>query len=116
MLGAMDTSLPGATFYRRNVIFGNLNWWNVEDLRAEIRESTSNNRVKSGYEDRPVAPIDKVPDAGAVAVSAVLIPARVVDQSQGLPNALDADPYLDQAVEFSSPYKGKQPVKSALRA
>lgn len=28
-------------------------------------ESTSNNRVKSGYEDRAQAPIDMVPSAGA---------------------------------------------------
>lgn len=46
-------------------MFSYLNWWALEDLRAEIREETSNNRVKSGYEDRWSAPIDKVPDAGA---------------------------------------------------
>ena len=37
LMGPVDTSAPGATFYRRNVIFGSLNWWAVEDLRAEIR-------------------------------------------------------------------------------
>jgi diadenosine tetraphosphate (Ap4A) HIT family hydrolase len=37
MLGPIDTSLPGAGMWRRNVIFGTLNWWEIEDLRAEIR-------------------------------------------------------------------------------
>jgi len=64
-------------------VYGPLNWWSIEDLRAEIRqvpsiqftnnanenrESTSNNRVKSGYEDRHKTPLDKVPDAGSVSV------------------------------------------------
>ncbi|ETW87546.1 hypothetical protein HETIRDRAFT_437990 [Heterobasidion irregulare TC 32-1] len=40
-------------------------WYAVEDLIAEIRESTSNNRVKSGYENRLNAPIDRVPGAGS---------------------------------------------------
>lgn len=30
-----------------------------------LSESVSNNRVKSGYENRPLAPIDMVPQAGA---------------------------------------------------
>lgn len=30
-----------------------------------FRESVSNNRIKSGYENRPKAPIDMVPSAGA---------------------------------------------------
>ena len=37
MAGPVDTSLPGAGFYRRNVVFGSMNWWSIEDLRAEIR-------------------------------------------------------------------------------
>jgi hypothetical protein len=37
MAGPIDTKLPGAGFYRRNVVFGNMNWWSIEDLRAEIR-------------------------------------------------------------------------------
>lgn len=75
----MDTTLPGAGFYRRHVVFGSMNWWSVEDLRAEIRwvsgrtandrESTSNNRVKSGYAHRARPPIDRVPDAGSKVVS-----------------------------------------------
>ncbi|OWZ81273.1 hypothetical protein C365_00245 [Cryptococcus neoformans Bt85] len=63
-LPPIDTKLSGASLWRRNVVFGSLNWWSIEDLRAEIREATSNNRVKTGYEYRQ-APIDKVPDAGA---------------------------------------------------
>lgn len=38
------------------------------------RESTSNNRVKSGYEDRHKTPLDKVPDAGSISVSLVISP------------------------------------------
>jgi hypothetical protein len=56
--------------WRRNVVYGSLNWWSIDDLRAEIREESSNNRVKSGYDDRLDTPIDKVPDAGAEVVSA----------------------------------------------
>jgi len=48
----------------RGIAFGSLAWYAIDDLIAEIRESTSNNRVKSGYENR-VAPIDHVPRAGA---------------------------------------------------
>jgi len=33
--------------------------------RYRLRESVSNNRVKSGYRNRPSAPIDTVPSAGA---------------------------------------------------
>ncbi|WWC61794.1 uncharacterized protein I303_104379 [Kwoniella dejecticola CBS 10117] len=80
MVGPIDTSLPGATFWRRNVVFGSMNWWSIEDLRAEIREESSNNRVKSGYQNRERAPIDRVPDAGSIA---------------GLPNALDPSDYSD---------------------
>jgi hypothetical protein len=40
-------------------------WYDIDDLIAEIRETVSNNRVKSGYENRPLAPIDMVPHAGA---------------------------------------------------
>ncbi|KIS01196.1 hypothetical protein L804_01070 [Cryptococcus deuterogattii 2001/935-1] len=68
-LPPIDTKLSGASLWRRNVIFGSLNWWSIEDLRAEIREATSNNRVKTGYEYRQ-APIDKLPDAGAAIASA----------------------------------------------
>ncbi|ODN79840.1 hypothetical protein L202_03734 [Cryptococcus amylolentus CBS 6039] len=65
-LPPIDTKLAGATLWRRNVVFGSLNWWSVEDLRAEIREATSNNRVKTGYQHRE-APINQVPDAGSTA-------------------------------------------------
>ena len=34
-------------------------------MHACIRETTSNNRVKSGYQNRSSAPIDNVPSAGA---------------------------------------------------
>ncbi|KAH6917563.1 hypothetical protein BKA70DRAFT_1382416 [Coprinopsis sp. MPI-PUGE-AT-0042] len=48
----------------RGVAYSGLAWYEVDDLIAEIRESVSNNRVKSGYESRK-APIDSVPTAGA---------------------------------------------------
>jgi hypothetical protein len=38
MLGPIDRSLPGAGMWRRNVVYGALNWWSIEDLRAEIRQ------------------------------------------------------------------------------
>jgi hypothetical protein len=88
-LGNFDRKLPGSTMWRRTVVFNLFNWWGVEDLRAEIREESSNCRVKSGYEDRFDSPIDKVPDAGAVA---------------GLPNALDPDAYADtDSIASNSP-------------
>ncbi|KDR84810.1 hypothetical protein GALMADRAFT_233190 [Galerina marginata CBS 339.88] len=49
----------------RGVAYGPLAWYAIEDLIAEIRESTTNNRIKSGYENRVRAPIDMVPSAGA---------------------------------------------------
>ncbi|KAH7883827.1 hypothetical protein F5I97DRAFT_1895940 [Phlebopus sp. FC_14] len=49
----------------RGIAYGPLAWYAIDDLMAEIRESVSNNRVKSGYESRTHAPIDLVPDAGA---------------------------------------------------
>jgi hypothetical protein len=74
----------------RGIAYGPLAWYAIDDLIAEIRsvppfstlspssetvtaglflfyfrESVSNNRVKSGYENRSKAPIDLVPSAGA---------------------------------------------------
>ncbi|WWD17357.1 hypothetical protein CI109_101798 [Kwoniella shandongensis] len=98
LLGPIDTSLPGASFWRRNVVFGGVNWWSVEDLIAEIRESTSNNRVKSGYQHRGSAPIDRVLDAGSV---------------EGLPNAMDPDQYQDVSPPNSAPVDQSFPNTSA---
>ncbi|KAF7789226.1 hypothetical protein EIP86_000167 [Pleurotus ostreatoroseus] len=52
----------------RSVGFGSLAWYAIEDLIAEIREETSNNRVRSGPRKahaRGPRPIDLVPAAGA---------------------------------------------------
>ncbi|EIM92689.1 uncharacterized protein STEHIDRAFT_89903 [Stereum hirsutum FP-91666 SS1] len=49
----------------RGVAYGGLAWYAIEDLIAEIREETTNNRVKSGYGNRSNAPIDTVADAGS---------------------------------------------------
>ncbi len=75
----------------RGIAYGPLAWYPVDDLIAEIRfvftlccyggqkynvftysfrESVSNNRIKSGYENRTRAPIDLVPAAGARAGTA----------------------------------------------
>lgn len=67
----------------RGVAYSPVAWYNIDDLIAEIRyvimvlelfiwnthdlysESVSNNRIKSGYQNRASAPIDTVPQAGA---------------------------------------------------
>ncbi|KAF9459446.1 hypothetical protein BDZ94DRAFT_1224678 [Collybia nuda] len=54
----------------RGIAYGPLAWYAIDDLIAEIRESVSNNRIKSGYENRIRAPIDMVPHAGARAGTA----------------------------------------------
>ncbi|KAH9853127.1 hypothetical protein C2E23DRAFT_729330 [Lenzites betulinus] len=46
----------------RSVAYSSVAWYDVDDLIAEIREETSNNRVRGGGSIRP---IDLVPDAGA---------------------------------------------------
>ncbi|KAI0702458.1 hypothetical protein BC835DRAFT_1500874 [Cytidiella melzeri] len=59
----------------RGVGYSNMAWYDVDDLIAEIREETSNNRVRSGPLPRQTPrPIDQVPAAGA---------------RQGLPNGLE---------------------------
>jgi hypothetical protein len=50
--------------------YGRLDSFLYTELRW-CREETSNNRVKSGYTHRGIAPIDKVPDAGSLAVSSL---------------------------------------------
>lgn len=54
----------------RGIAYSSVGWYDIDDLIAEIRESVSNNRVKSGYENRRQAPIDMVPGAGARAGTA----------------------------------------------
>ncbi|KII93396.1 hypothetical protein PLICRDRAFT_35597 [Plicaturopsis crispa FD-325 SS-3] len=54
----------------RGIAYGPMAWYPIDDLVAEIRESVSNNRVKSGYQNRRSAPIDSVPHAGARAGTA----------------------------------------------
>ncbi|EDR16047.1 uncharacterized protein LACBIDRAFT_301741 [Laccaria bicolor S238N-H82] len=61
---------PDLMGWWRGIAYGPLAWYSIEDLIAEIRESVSNNRVKSGYENRQRAPIDMVPQAGARAGTA----------------------------------------------
>ncbi|KAI0034952.1 hypothetical protein K488DRAFT_76959 [Vararia minispora EC-137] len=54
----------------RGVAYSGIAWYDIDDLIAEIRESVSNNRVKSGHANRKNAPIERVPDAGARAGTA----------------------------------------------
>ncbi|KAK2462049.1 hypothetical protein APHAL10511_006512 [Amanita phalloides] len=58
-------SPPDLMGWWRGVAYGSLAWYAIDDLIAEIRESVSNNRVKSGYQNRANAPIDRVPGAGS---------------------------------------------------
>jgi len=53
-----------STTTRVDGVSGSVAWYNIDDLIAEIRESVSNNRIKSGYKNRN-APIDEVATAGA---------------------------------------------------
>lgn len=69
ILGPLDS--PSASWVRRTVVFNSvLNFYELEDLIAEIREETSNNRAKSGYSavkegGRKEPPIEKVVTAGS---------------------------------------------------
>ncbi|KAF8527895.1 hypothetical protein BU17DRAFT_73578 [Hysterangium stoloniferum] len=56
---------PDLAGWWRKTAYSYLGWYAIDDLIAEIRETTSNNRVKSGYPNRGPAPIDMVPDAGS---------------------------------------------------
>jgi len=49
----------------RGTAYGYLAWYSVHDLIAEIREATSNNRIKTRSPNQSSAPIDLVPDAGS---------------------------------------------------
>ncbi|KAJ7655155.1 hypothetical protein DFH06DRAFT_1201727 [Mycena polygramma] len=77
--------------------FGPLAWYPIDDLIAEIRESVTNNRIKSGYENRARAPIDMVPQAGAISGTADGIetsepglanPDADLEDGQGTPTVL----------------------------
>ncbi|KAJ7139787.1 hypothetical protein C8R44DRAFT_940129 [Mycena epipterygia] len=61
---------PDLMGWWRAKAYGPLSWYPIDDLIAEIRESVTNNRIKSGYENRAQAPIDMVPHAGARAGTA----------------------------------------------
>ncbi|KAF8321554.1 hypothetical protein DL93DRAFT_2072264 [Clavulina sp. PMI_390] len=61
---------PDLAGWWRGVAYSGVAWYPIQDLIAEIRESVSNNRIKSGYENRGNAPIDMVPGAGSVSGTA----------------------------------------------
>ncbi|KAF9647517.1 hypothetical protein BDM02DRAFT_3156138 [Thelephora ganbajun] len=49
----------------RSVAYSPVAWYPVDDLIAEIREETSNNRIRSSMPKKVPRPIDHVPTAGA---------------------------------------------------
>ncbi|CUA72294.1 hypothetical protein RSOLAG22IIIB_00959 [Rhizoctonia solani] len=58
-------SLDRAGWWRA-VAYSSVGWYSIEDLIAEIREQTSNNRIRSTHPERKNSrPIDHVPNAGA---------------------------------------------------
>ncbi|KAG8908535.1 hypothetical protein FRB99_005895 [Tulasnella sp. 403] len=71
----------------RKINYSGMGWWAIEDLIAEIREQTSNNRVKSGYGNR-ASTLDAVPEAGA----------RI-----GLPNGVEIPAHSVTATSPTSP-------------
>ncbi|KAH9921998.1 uncharacterized protein BXZ73DRAFT_51527 [Epithele typhae] len=69
----------------RGIAYSSVAWYEVDDLIAEIREETSNNRVRSGMNPRP---IDRVPGAGmrrgtADGIETTDAPLGVADVEQG---------------------------------
>ncbi|GJE87757.1 hypothetical protein PsYK624_038400 [Phanerochaete sordida] len=88
----------------RAVGFSGMAWYAVDDLIAEIREETSNNRVRSGPKPRRgPRPIDQVPAAGARQG----LPNGVETTSAGLGVADPEDPELSpglmRPMSFSAP-------------
>ncbi|KAF7310631.1 hypothetical protein HMN09_00605900 [Mycena chlorophos] len=73
----------------RGIAYGPLAWYSIDDLIAEIRESVSNNRIKSGHENRARAPIDNVPDAGSRSGTANGIETTEVGLSAGVETDLE---------------------------
>ncbi|KAH7104176.1 hypothetical protein BKA62DRAFT_742081 [Auriculariales sp. MPI-PUGE-AT-0066] len=61
---------PDLAGWWRGVAYGPLAWYAMEDLIAEIRETSSNNRVKVKLNPQETRPIDTVPLAGARAGTA----------------------------------------------
>ncbi|KAG8913935.1 hypothetical protein FRC01_004302 [Tulasnella sp. 417] len=79
-----DMDLAG---WWRKLNYSGMGWWAIDDLIAEIREQTSNNRVKSAYPHPRVAPINQVPDAGARVgfANGLEIPSHGVIEGPGSP-------------------------------
>ncbi|KAF9519846.1 hypothetical protein BS47DRAFT_1000952 [Hydnum rufescens UP504] len=136
---------PDLAGWWRGTAYGSLAWYSVQDLIAEIRcvllasqmtlpvtynsvvrESTSNNRVKSGYTNRATAPIDLVPGAGALSGNAdgtqappAALPfqvnkAHISPVSSPTPNVMVSKPSEDTAASSSS--VGKSPARAEFEA
>lgn len=79
---------PDLAGWWRKVAYGPLAWYAIEDLIAEIRETSTNNRVKVRL-DNQVRPIDTVPLAGARSGNpdgreTTVAPIGVLDVEEGL--------------------------------
>lgn len=103
LLGPMDA----ASMWRRKVVYGWLNFYSLEDLVAEMREDTCNNRIRSGYGRAP-APIDRVPFAVAAASPPPVIrqspPRDLTPRSSTSSTSADRlwDPRMASCISFVS--------------
>jgi len=112
---------PDLAGWFRGVAYSPLAWYAIDDLIAEIRESTSNNRVKSSYPSYTTArPIDLVPSAGTRSGGAdgaeALVPPIPLRANKleslspaptpGSSGASDEDPFVDgyENVDLGSPF------------
>ncbi|KAI0336091.1 hypothetical protein GY45DRAFT_1316152 [Cubamyces sp. BRFM 1775] len=91
----------------RRVAYSPIAWYDVDDLIAEIREESTNNRVRSSVNPRP---IDFVPDAGARRGTADGVETTdasllVADPERGeiSPNLLPPTPGSSRARQQSGP-------------
>lgn len=91
----------------RGIAYGPLAWYAIDDLTAEIRETVSNNRVKSGYQNRTRAPIDLVPGAGARTGTANGIETTVPGLAPQLESLEEGEPSPLSLSRTSSPIESQ---------
>ncbi|TCD70678.1 hypothetical protein EIP91_002402 [Steccherinum ochraceum] len=110
----------------RAVGFSPMAWYNIDDLIAEIREESTNNRVRSGNPDqkRP-RPIDTVPGAGArtgtangIETTASGLAAEDIEDPESNPHrrsrqSTSSSAHLSVGVPSRSPSPSQGPVRRA---